>query len=297
MAWFSFHGGHSGEFCRHATGTLAHVLESARRRGFSVYGVSEHAPRFRARDLYPDEQDLRPEDLVHTFERYAAVARELQQVLEGRLEVLVGFETEMVPPGGWLERMDELRAGGFDYTIGSVHHVGDLPIDMSPERTSRAAAELGGSEALQRAYFDQVAEMASDLRPTVVGHFDLIRKFDGNAPGFAPAVQSAIERALESVRASGALLDVNAAPARRGLGPPYPMPAILERARAMGIGVTLGDDSHGPDDVGRGLEACLGAIADAGYGELVCLRRRDGAVSAERVPLENVRRGDLTNSG
>ena len=28
MAWFSFHGGHSGQFCPHAEGELAAVLES-----------------------------------------------------------------------------------------------------------------------------------------------------------------------------------------------------------------------------------------------------------------------------
>ncbi|MEE9282005.1 MAG: histidinol-phosphatase [Myxococcota bacterium] len=292
MTWFSFHGGHSGEFCRHASGTLGEVLESARERGFSVYGVSEHAPRSRVEDLYPDEQDLAPGDLATIFEAYVERAGRLREELQGRLEVLVGFETEMVPPAGWLDCMKRIReSAAFDYTIGSVHHVGDLSIDMSPELTARAAERVGGAAALQRAYFEQVTEMTIELGPMIVGHFDLIRKFDGATPSFEPSVWTTIERALEAVRAAGALLDVNAAPVRRGLGPPYPLHDILERAQRLGIGVTLGDDSHGPADVGVGLEACVEAIASAGYREVSCLRRRDGAVLAESVPLGDVRPG------
>ena len=220
VAWFSFHGGHSGEFCRHANGSLAEVLESACERGFNVYGVSEHAPRLRHKDLYPDEQDLTPADLARIFSAYIDRARVLQGELEGRLEVLVGFETEMVPPEGWLEGMNELRRAPFDYTIGSVHHVGDMPIDMTEERTLHAAEQVGGMSALHCAYFKQLAEMVSEFRPTVVGHFDLIRKFSGGNPSFDERTWLEIERALEAVRESGALLDVNAAPRVGAWAPP-----------------------------------------------------------------------------
>jgi histidinol-phosphatase (PHP family) len=51
----------------------------------------------------------------------------------------------------------------------------------------------------------------------------------------------------------------------------------MQRAREMGIGVTLGDDGHGAHDVGVGLPACLRALSEAGYRELRYLARdRDG---------------------
>ena len=62
----------------------------------------------------------------------------------------------------------------------------------------------------------------------------------------------------------------------RRLGPVYPLPSILKRAHAMGLRVTLGDDSHGVATVGVGLDACLAAIADAGYARVSYLDR-DGA--------------------
>ena len=220
MAWFSFHGGHSGQFCRHAKGRLAEVVEAAHARGFTTYGLAEHAPRVEARHLYPGEEDLGVEGLARLFGEYVEEARRLRDAWAGRLEVLVGFEAEPVPAESGIERTRELRASlpDCDFLIGSVHHVAETAIDFSAEETARLAAELGGREELEVAYFARLAEVAVGLRPEIVGHFDLVRRFEPE-PTFGPRTWSAIEDALEAVRASGAALDVNATPARRGFGP------------------------------------------------------------------------------
>ena len=49
------HHSHSGEFCKHAVGTLEDVVVEAIRQGFRIYGLSEHVPRYSASDLYPEE--------------------------------------------------------------------------------------------------------------------------------------------------------------------------------------------------------------------------------------------------
>ena len=49
------HHSHSGQFCRHATGTLEDVVLEAIQQGFEIYGLSEHVPRYRTGDLYPEE--------------------------------------------------------------------------------------------------------------------------------------------------------------------------------------------------------------------------------------------------
>lgn len=49
------HHSHSGQFCRHASGTLEDVVLEAIRQGFEVYGLTEHVPRYRLDDLYPEE--------------------------------------------------------------------------------------------------------------------------------------------------------------------------------------------------------------------------------------------------
>jgi histidinol-phosphatase (PHP family) len=290
MPYFSYHGGHSGEFCRHAKGTLRAVVERALELGFTHYGLSEHAPRYRHADLFPNEEKLGPDGLVGLFEAYTEEANALRDEYHGRIELLVGFETERLPPDTWFEQMTELRQRtAADYLVGSVHDVNGGCIDYDQPRTLAVAERVGGIQAMQVRYFDQLTELVLRLKPEVVGHIDLIRKFDGPGAHFEPVVMQRIEATLEAAKTVGAVLDVNCGAHRRGLSPVYPLPEILKRARQMGIGVTLGDDSHGAHDVGVGLDACLKAIADAGYSEVAYLSRRDGAVGWQSTPLAEVR--------
>jgi len=289
MAWFSFHGGHSGSFCRHAKGTLVQVVEAALDAGFTTYGLSEHGPRDRGQDLYAGEEDLGPDKLGVLFREYTARARALQERYAGRIELLVGFETEVVPRETYVERMRELRAeGGFDFMVGSVHHVAERAIDFTPEEQAEVERDVGGRDAFDRAYFVELTGMIRSLEPEIVGHFDLARRYRGDDVTFADDTWPLIEAALVAAREAGSALDVNASPVRRGFGPVYPGPEILALARRLDVAVTLGDDSHGPDSVGSGLEASVTAIRAAGYEEIVCLRRMGKRVEPERVPIDEV---------
>jgi len=297
MPWFSYHGGHSGQFCRHAKGELDAVVERAIEAGFTHYGLSEHCPRYRSDDLFPGEEDLGPTGLIDAFNAYAAHARALRERVGDRLQLLVGFETERLPPEDWVTRMRALREQvAPDYIVGSVHDVQGHVIDFSAEKTRDIATQLGGTEQLQGLYFDALSELVQALRPEIVGHIDLIRKFDGPSASFSPRIMRRIDDTLEVVRQTGGVLDVNCATFRRGLGPVYPLPEILARACQLGVGVTLGDDSHGAHDVGIGLEASMAAIAAAGYREVCYFERGAGSTSAElrRAKLEDVRPERLT---
>jgi histidinol-phosphatase (PHP family) len=290
MPWFSYHGGHSGQFCRHAKGQLEPVVMRAIEAGFTHYGLSEHSPRYRTEDLLSGEEDLTPDDLATIFDAYFARARALREQVAGRIDLLVGFETERLPPDDWFGRMSALRERYKpDYIVGSVHDVDGLVIDYTAEATQKVADAKGGMESLRLQYFDAVKDLVSALRPEVVGHIDLIRKFDGPDPRFSPEVYRRIDEALEAVRAVGGVLEVNCAPERRGLGPVYPLPTILERARSMGIGVTLGDDGHGAHDVGVGLDASMRAIAAAGYREVHYLAKPGEVTELRSAPIDEVK--------
>ncbi len=290
MPWFSYHGGHSGEFCRHAKGNLEDVVRGAIDAGFTHYGLSEHCPRYRAVDLFPDEDGLAPDDLIASFERYMSEAKRLQAKYRDQIDLLVAFETERLPPASWETTMRQLREKfSPDYIIGSVHDVDGVCIDYSPEYTQKAIIECGSVESLHIKYFDAVADLVSNLRPEIVGHIDLIRKFDGPEASFSATVHKAIDRALDAVEAAGAVLDVNPGAFRRGYSPVYPLPEILEKSQKMGIGVTLGDDGHGPHNVGDGLDACMEAIRLSGYKEVQYLEHNGDSVVWKCAPTSLVK--------
>ena len=188
MPWFSYHSGHSGEFCRHAKGELLPVVEAAIARGFTHYGLSEHCPRDRMQDLYPDEHALGPDGLASAFAAYTDKAMALRERFADRIELLVGFETERLPPDSWAARMTALRASApFDYVVGSVHDVDGTWVDYKPEITAQLADQLGGRDVLHARYFEALIELVQTLRPEIVGHLDLVRKFDGPSASFSPA--------------------------------------------------------------------------------------------------------------
>ena len=94
----SLHGGHSGEFCDHAEGSLRDTLEAAVAFGFHTFGVSEHAPRDGAQFLYAEELEggWDVARLWSTFDDYAVTVNRLAEEFADRLVVLRGFEAEVV---------------------------------------------------------------------------------------------------------------------------------------------------------------------------------------------------------
>ncbi|WP_237153881.1 histidinol-phosphatase [Oryzibacter oryziterrae] len=292
MVWFSYHGGHSGEFCDHAASSLQEVVEAAIDRGFTHYGLSEHCPRYREQDLYPGEERLGTEGLIRAFDGYVTRAFALRDAYAGQIELLIGFETEKLPPERWLEAMRLLKsAHAFDYVVGSVHDIDGRWIDYSPQDTRRLAEDLGGTEAMQLAYFRSVTDMVEQLRPDVVAHLDLVRKFEPAGFAFSARVAKEIERLLEAIKAHDGVIDVNCAAARNGYGPVYPLPQILSRAREMDIPVTFGDDSHGVKTVGVGLDLSRQAVCAAGYTQVSYLTRDKGWQRADIADVQPGRVG------
>ncbi len=285
----SLHGGHSGEFCEHAKATLREVLEAAAAAGYHTFGVSEHAPRSQERFLYATEIE-KGYDLARLhreFEAYAATVRELADEFDGRLNVLCGFEAEVIPTASYRDEMlGHRKRFGFDYMVGSVHYVDETSIDGPRPSFERALAGRGGLESLAVAYYQAVGAMVEALQPEVVGHFDLIRLHAGpEARLDTPPIRQAAGEALEAVRAARAILDLNTAGYRKGLGTPYPAPWLVETADSMGIGFCFGDDSHGPAQVGQGVDEARGYLLDHGVDSVTVLTREDGLLARKRVAL------------
>ena len=289
-AAFSFHGGHSGEFCQHAEGRLEEVVRAACAAGFSHFGISEHMPRERPEFLYADEEGLTPADLSTTFDRYAREEFDrLRERYGEELQLLKGMETEFLS-GAEGESFDLVVARhrerwGIEYLVGSVHHVREISIDGPAEDYRRAVEACGGVEELEVEYFRDLAELVRRLRPEVVGHLDLIKKMHG--PGWQPTppVWAAIEDCLAAIGAAGSLIEVNAAGWRKGLGEAYPGPAVLEAIVAAGLPLTLGDDSHGPSFVGMDLDRAIEAARSAGASELHVLELQQGAARPRAVGI------------
>ena len=268
IQFVSVHGGHSGEFCDHADDTLEAVVEAYIRRGFSWVGITEHVPAASDALRFPDEvaAGISAEFQQRRFARYIAACRELQGRYADKIRIYVGMETEAWR--GYETFIPELvRRYSPDYLVGSVHHVADMCIDYSETLYGEAARALGGVDTLYERYFDLQLEMIERLRPAVVGHFDLIRIYD---PDYRerlekPAIRQRVLRNLRRIKDLGAILDLNLRALYKGAEEPYISRSILREAKALGIPVVPGDDSHGVSSVGLHMEEGIRVLKEMGF--------------------------------
>jgi len=250
----SVHGGHSGQFCNHATDALEDIVNLYIEKGFSWVGITEHAPALSEELLYTDQRQagLTPEFLLDRFGSYMAECRRLQEKYRDQIELFAAMEIETY--SGYEEFVPALLARFKpDYIVGSVHFVNDINFDYSKTMYDRAADSAGGLDDLYLRYFDLQYDMIKRLKPSVVGHFDLIRIFDPDyrARLAKPKMIEVMRRNLSLVKELDLVLDFNLRALHKGAAEPYITDSILEMVKELDIAIAPGDDSHGLSTVGN----------------------------------------------
>ncbi|BFZ62891.1 hypothetical protein YB2330_004001 [Saitoella coloradoensis] len=287
------HHSHSGDYCLHAKGHLEDVVKEAIRQGFKLFCMTEHMPRDQQMDLYPEESHLTPQDLEDTFAKYYPHAKLLQKKYASQIEILVGFEIDYIRPSSLalIQRIRDQYPP--EVIMGSVHHAYEIPIDFSREMWERCLERAGGSEErLFERYFDDQYEMLRAVKPTVVGHFDLIRLF---APDCGvgleqyPGVWAKIERNVDLIVEMGAMVEFNSAAFRKGWDEAYPRRDVCELMMRKGVKFCLSDDSHGPHHVGLNYWRTMEYVRELGL-EKICYLGKDGEgeVEVREMAVEEV---------
>jgi histidinol-phosphatase (PHP family) len=267
----SIHGGHSGQFCSHAQGTLEEVIQAYVDQDFAWVGITEHMPPTEDRFIYVEEREagFTVDALLERFHRYMAEGRRLQEKYADKIDIFIGFETEAYTGAMALARqlIDRYQP---DYLLAGIHHVADIPFDAGSEDYKRAVRACKDVETLYCRYFDLQLEVMQTLHPKVIAHFDLIRIFD---EAYAqrwqvPVIRQRIERNLDYAARNGMILDYNVAALRKGMSEPYIARPILEMVRQLGIPVVPGDDSHGPELVGAHIDEGIAVLEREGFSTL-----------------------------
>lgn len=268
MERVSVHGGHSGQFCCHASGSLEDIVKAYIRHGFSWVGITEHIPPHDSSLLYPEEAEagMTIEKLSRRFTRYFGECRRLQQKYAKEITLYAAMEIETWQ--GYEQQVGELiNTYKPDYIVGSVHHIDNIPIDYSMEKYEEAVQVAGGIENLYCRYFDLQYEMIRIFEPAVVGHFDLIRIYDSEYRSRLnyPAVAQRVERNLQSIKELGLILDYNLRSLLKGAVEPYVSQDILRLARQKNIAVVPGDDSHGVENIALNIDKAMADLGEAGF--------------------------------
>jgi len=243
--------------------------EAALAKGMPRLGFSGHnVVPFRTAWTMP------PENLPS----YLAEVRAAREEYRGRLEIFLGIEADYIP-GMTSPVHERITSLGLDFTLGSVHFVGprdgdhEWTVDGPREEMETAIRDgFGGSarRAVER-YYELLARMARTAAPDIFAHLDIVKKnnrdgslFDEQAPWYRQAVLGA----LEAVRESGKVVEINTGGVVRNTsGAYYPSPWILQESHRMKIPVIISADAHQPDHIDGKFEEAAALLRGAGYRE------------------------------
>ncbi len=242
--------------CNHAEGTVDEYIQKAIELGIDIYGFSEHAPMdFDEKYRLPFcDMDAYVSDILTAKERY-----------KNDINILLGYEVDYLPG-----HMDErVLNADVDYLIGSVHFIDKWSFD-NPEFI--AGWKNKDIDEIWKAYFEATEAMAKSGKFDIVGHLDLIKVFK-----FMPKQDTRIlaKNALQAIKRSNMVLEVNTAGLRKPVGELYPSRALLEEAYALDIPITFSSDAHAVDQIGLGYDLATTLAKDIGYTKAVTFQGRD----------------------
>lgn len=187
--------------------------------------------------------------------RFIAEMHYLRAAYYDRIRVLCGVEQDYC---------SEYPTDDFDYAIGSVHYLkcGEdcVPVDESPAILTDAAEKYFGGDiyALCEAYFRTVADVVHKTGCDIIGHFDLIMKFnedgslfDEHHPRYVKAWQAAVDELLKY----DVPFEINTGAIARGYrSQPYPSADITAYIRERGGRFVLSSDAHCAENVAFGFK-------------------------------------------
>lgn len=226
--------------------------------GFSDHSFTERDPSY---CMHPEQYDT-----------YLATIRELGSKYADRLPVYAGME---------LDYYSAVDTTPFDYIIASIHYLeinGEFyPIDHSAAQQLQCRDEAFGGDILKMAqhYFDLLVEHVERVKPTFVGHFDVITKFS-LMPEEDPRYQQIARDALKEVLKHCKYLEMNTGAIARGWRKvPYPAPYLLETLLENGGQILLGSDSHNKDNLIFHFDEAVHLLKEAGFAHIAVFNGKD----------------------
>lgn len=216
--------------------TPEELVQEALRLGCPEIGFSGHSYTF-----FDESYCMSPEGT----EEYRACIRELQQKYEGRIRIRLGVEQDYY---------SEEPTAEYEYVIGSVHYVKKgteyLPVDESRERQQQVIRQYynGDFYSFAEDYFETAADLYRKTRCDIIGHFDLIAKFNEGGILFDPEhprYRTAADRALQTLLQTPVRFEWNTGGIARGYRTEaYPAENITRQICAAGKKPLFSSDCH-----------------------------------------------------
>ena len=263
MKYSSFHT-HS-TFCDGAN-TPEEIILQAIKSGCPSIGFTSHSPMPFQTDWCMSESDERA---------YRFYIRELKEKYCGQINVYLGIE---------LDYYSQTEVNEYDYVIRSAHFIQKnghfLPIDESKSSQLKTVAEYydGDFSSFYQDYYSVMSRIAVDCRCDIIGHFDLITKFNEGDQLFdtcSDKYKTCVYNALDAIFATASsplVFELNTGAISRGYrSAPYPSSDILKYISenyGNNCAFIVTSDAHNAENLLFNFETASALISQYGLNEI-----------------------------
>ena len=247
--------------CKHAEGLPEEYVAQARKIGIKSLGFADHCP-------VPNGYDPINRMYLHDYEKYFNMINDLK-VSCNDIEILFGMEIDWVP-GRMNEIEDFLSKTEYDYLLGSIHYVDDLPFDHPDHYKSWDNEE--GIEHVWSRYFEMMHDFVSWGKFDILAHIDLPKKYSMH-PKCMKKIYEMCEHVFSLAGNKNIMMELNTSGLRKHVNEIFPSREILKIAYRNDIKIVFGSDAHAPDDVGKDFNVASELAKSVGYKSYCRIRK------------------------
>lgn len=229
------------------------IIKEAINKGFSDIGFSSHSHT--PFDPYYCMS-------VESTRIYRNKILELKEKYKSYIKVHLGIEQDILSP---------IKPRGYDFIIASLHYIktGDeyISLDESTKTYERAVKVSGSAKEVARNYFSLVGNTLEYTSADIIGHFDIVTKFNENGVYFDENDSDYIKYAVNAMeKLISVPFEVNTGAMSRGYKTrPYPSLTLLKKLHDMGGRVVFSSDAHRKENIGYAYKEALELIRAAGF--------------------------------
>lgn len=194
------------------------------------------------------------------YPRYLAEIERVRRLYDGQIAIKTGLEfgvqVHTIPQFEAL-----FRRYPFDFILLSIHQVEDKEFWTQDFQAGRSQREYN-----ERYYEEMLRVIQSYKDYSVLGHMDLIKRYDRAGVYPFEKVRPMIAEILRTVISDGKGIEVNTSSHRYGLSDSMPSAELLRLYRDLGGEiVTIGSDSHRPEHLGTWLQDAENQLRALGF--------------------------------
>lgn len=240
--------------------TVEEIVKTAVEKGFDAIGFSGHG-------YTPYDESYCMKD----FDGYAKQVTEAKNKYGDKIQIYLGVEEDCFAP------VDRKK---LDYIIGSCHYINKggvyYPIDDGYDAYKKSLEAFNGNIlAYAEEYYSAFCDYILKRKPDIIGHFDLITKYDELENSYFsnnPEYDKIAEKYLRIALKSQSIFEVNVGAVTKGYKKfPYPAENLLSIIKKNDGKIILSADCHVADKLDENFAETKKYLKNIGFNSLYVL--------------------------